>query len=57
LSFVVAANVLAAAGRRRTDADPVTLMTRLASVLEPFGLSGRAGTWLDWTLTTVQSAA
>ncbi len=57
LSFVVAANVLAAAGRRRTDADPESLMSRLASVLEPFGLSGRAGTWLDWTLTAAQSAA
>jgi HD-like signal output (HDOD) protein len=57
LSFVVAANVLAAAGPRRTDADPVSVMSRLASVLELFGLSGRARTWLDWTLTAARSAA
>ena len=57
LSFVVAANVLAAAGRRRTDADPVSLMSTLSAVLEPFGLSGRAGIWLDWTLTAARSAA
>jgi hypothetical protein len=32
-------------------------MSTLSAVLEPFGLSGRAGIWLDWTLTAARSAA
>ena len=58
LSFVVAANVLAAAQQPMTaEADSASLMSRLAGVLEPFGLGGRATEWLDWTLEAARSAA
>jgi len=58
LSFVVAANVLAASQTpRHVDEDPASLMSRLASVLEPFGLGGRAAQWLDWTAEAARSAA
>jgi len=58
LSFVVAANLLATTERRsETAADAEPLMSRLASVLAPFGLSGRASLWLDWTRAATQSAA
>jgi putative nucleotidyltransferase with HDIG domain len=58
LSFVVAANVLAAAERRReAEKDSATLIERLTQVLAPFGMSGRAGAWLDWTLAAARSAA
>ena len=51
LSFVVAANVLAAAQQpMAAESDSASLMSRLAGVLEPFGLGGRAAEWLDWTL-------
>ena len=58
LSFVVAANVLAAAQQpRQSGADTESLMSRLASVLEPFGLGGPAAHWMDWTLEAARSAA
>ena len=58
LSYVVAANVLAAAERSdEADVDSDSLMSRLASVLEPFGLGGRAAQWLDWTMAAARSAA
>jgi HD-like signal output (HDOD) protein len=52
LSFVVAANVLASVPRRQPAAETEPLMSRLAQVLSPFGLTGRAASWLDWTLQT-----
>jgi HD-like signal output (HDOD) protein len=58
LSYVVAANVLAAAERSdQAEMDSDSLMSRLASVLEPFGLGGRAAQWLDWTMAAARSAA
>jgi HD-like signal output (HDOD) protein len=60
LSFVVAANVLAAAPQRsegESKADTESLLSRLANVLAPFGLSGRASLWLNWTRAATQSAA
>jgi HD-like signal output (HDOD) protein/CheY-like chemotaxis protein len=53
LSFVVAANVLASVPRKRAPvAETEPLMSRLAQVLSPFGLTSRAASWLDWTLET-----
>jgi putative nucleotidyltransferase with HDIG domain len=53
LSFVVAANVLTAVPRRAPSAkDTDTAMSRLLSVLAPFGVDARASHWLDWTLAS-----
>jgi HD-like signal output (HDOD) protein len=53
LSFVVAANVLASVPRRRPQvAETESVMSRLAHVLSPFGLTSRASSWLDWTMET-----
>jgi HD-like signal output (HDOD) protein len=53
LSFVVAANVLASVPRRRPlVAETESVMSRLAHVLSPFGLTSRASSWLDWTMET-----
>jgi hypothetical protein len=53
-SFVVAANVLASVPRARaTVSETEPLMSRLAQVLSPFGLTSRASSWLDWTMETV----
>ena len=58
LSFVVAGNVLAAAqAPQPAKADSASVLTQLASVLEPLGMSGRAAQWLDWTLEAARSAA
>jgi putative nucleotidyltransferase with HDIG domain len=58
LSFVVAANVLAGAQHgNQAGPDSESLMSRLVSVLEPFGLGGRAGPWMDWTLEAARAAA